>query len=196
MWLVNTETLSYVVHLIWFLFGCILLLTNRSKFGAQRKKPVWLILIWKQISALSNITLDQAFMLLYVTINCYLLCLFLLILNKGAGIDNIIFQVGSADHHIHYFDLRKTSAPVHVFRGHRKAVSYVKFLSTSELASASTDSTLRLWDVKDNSPVCAFKVVLICVVNFIWQSLLSKAVFVCHLISSFFWLLPFPDRTK
>lgn len=30
----------------------------------------------------------------------------------------------------------------------------MKFLSTSELASASTDSTLRLWDVKDNCPVC------------------------------------------
>lgn len=32
-------------------------------------------------------------------------------------------------------------------------MSYVKFLSNNELASASTDSTLRLWDVKDNVPV-------------------------------------------
>jgi WD40 repeat protein len=29
----------------------------------------------------------------------------------------------------------------------------VKFLSNDELASASTDSTLRLWDVKQNIPV-------------------------------------------
>lgn len=29
----------------------------------------------------------------------------------------------------------------------------MKFLSNSELASASTDSTLRLWDVKENLPV-------------------------------------------
>ncbi|KAL6633462.1 hypothetical protein ACP70R_026133 [Stipagrostis hirtigluma subsp. patula] len=65
--------------------------------------------------------------------------------------------VGSADHHIHYFDLRNTSAPVHVFGGHKKAVSYVKFLSNNELASASTDSTLRLWDVKDNCPVRTFR---------------------------------------
>jgi E3 ubiquitin-protein ligase RFWD2 len=70
--------------------------------------------------------------------------------------DTTIFQVGSADHHIHYFDLRNPSAPVHVFGGHKKAVSYVKFLSNNELASASTDSTLRLWDVKDNLPVCSF----------------------------------------
>ncbi|KAG0480033.1 hypothetical protein HPP92_010891 [Vanilla planifolia] len=70
--------------------------------------------------------------------------------NPGSS---IYVAVGSADHHIHYFDLRNTSTPVNVFRGHRKAVSYVKFLSSNELASASTDSTLRLWDVKENSAV-------------------------------------------
>lgn len=66
------------------------------------------------------------------------------------------FQVGSADHHIHYYDLRNVSQPLHVFSGHKKAVSYVKFLSNNELASASTDSTLRLWDVKENLPVSYF----------------------------------------
>ncbi|KAG5232018.1 hypothetical protein OIU76_005150 [Salix suchowensis] len=65
--------------------------------------------------------------------------------------------VGSADHHIHYYDLRNVSHPLYVFSGHRKAVSYVKFLSNSELASASTDSTLRLWDVKENLPVRTFR---------------------------------------
>lgn len=68
--------------------------------------------------------------------------------------------MGSADHHIHYYDLRNVSAPVHVFSGHRKAVSYVKFLSTRELASASTDSTLRLWDVNENCAVCVIMPVL------------------------------------
>ena len=67
-----------------------------------------------------------------------------------------ILQVGSADHNIHYYDLRKISHPLHVFTGHKKAVSYVKFLSNSELASASTDSTLRLWDVKENLPVSIY----------------------------------------
>ncbi|WZZ49714.1 hypothetical protein YC2023_049821 [Brassica napus] len=67
------------------------------------------------------------------------------------GSSNFI-AVGSADHHIHYYDLRNISQPLHVFSGHKKAVSYVKFLSNNELASASTDSTLRLWDVKDNLP--------------------------------------------
>ncbi|GLJ12981.1 hypothetical protein SUGI_0202070 [Cryptomeria japonica] len=65
--------------------------------------------------------------------------------------------VGSADHNIHYYDLRNISDPLYVFSGHRKAVSYVKFISTNELASASTDSTLRLWDVKENCHVRTFK---------------------------------------
>ncbi|KAK4491916.1 hypothetical protein RD792_002698 [Penstemon davidsonii] len=74
--------------------------------------------------------------------------------NPGSSIH---IAVGSADHHIHYYDLRKISQPLHSFGGHRKAVSYVKFLSNNELASASTDSTLRLWDVKDNMPLRTFR---------------------------------------
>ncbi|XAR53828.1 hypothetical protein NMG60_11022521 [Bertholletia excelsa] len=70
---------------------------------------------------------------------------------------NVHVAVGSADHHIHYYDLRKVSQPLHVFSGHRKAVSYVKFLSSGELASASTDNTLRLWDVKENLPLHTFR---------------------------------------
>ncbi|KAM6572561.1 E3 ubiquitin-protein ligase COP1 isoform X1 [Cannabis sativa] len=65
--------------------------------------------------------------------------------------------VGSADHQIHYYDLRNISQPLHVFSGHKKTVSYVKFLSNTELASASTDSTLQLWDVKENKPIRTFK---------------------------------------
>lgn len=65
--------------------------------------------------------------------------------------------VGSADHHIHYYDLRNTHAPLHIFNGHRKAVSYVKFTSPTELASASTDSTLRLWDVTGNTHIRTLK---------------------------------------
>ncbi|KAG0257273.1 RING finger and WD repeat domain-containing protein 2 [Mortierella polycephala] len=53
---------------------------------------------------------------------------------------------GSADHHIHYYDLRKANEPLFIFKGHRKAVSYVKFLGREELVSASTDSTLKLWN--------------------------------------------------
>ncbi|GLU18173.1 hypothetical protein SLE2022_344870 [Rubroshorea leprosula] len=74
--------------------------------------------------------------------------------NPGSS---IYVAVGSADHQIHYYDLRNISQPLYVFSGHKKAVSYVKFLSNNELASASTDSTLRLWDVKENLPLRTFR---------------------------------------
>ncbi|KAJ3095324.1 RING finger and WD repeat domain-containing protein 2 [Phlyctochytrium planicorne] len=57
------------------------------------------------------------------------------------------FVFGSADHGIHYYDIRKPTIPVHVFVGHRKAVSYVNFLSTDEIISSSTDCTLRCWNL-------------------------------------------------
>ncbi|OMO64748.1 hypothetical protein COLO4_31850 [Corchorus olitorius] len=74
--------------------------------------------------------------------------------NPGSSVH---VAVGSADHHIHYYDLRNVSQPLYVFGGHKKAVSYVKFLSNNELASASTDSTLRLWDVNENLPLRTFR---------------------------------------
>ncbi len=62
---------------------------------------------------------------------------------------------GSADHCVHYYDLRNTKKPLNVFRGHKKAVSYVKFLNNGDLVSASTDSQLKLWNVNStNSSHC------------------------------------------
>ncbi|XP_067894110.1 E3 ubiquitin-protein ligase COP1 isoform X4 [Heterodontus francisci] len=59
---------------------------------------------------------------------------------------------GCADHCVHYYDLRNTKQPIMVFKGHRKAVSYAKFVSGEEIVSASTDSQLKLWSV--NRPHC------------------------------------------
>ncbi|XP_062561026.1 E3 ubiquitin-protein ligase COP1-like isoform X1 [Armigeres subalbatus] len=57
---------------------------------------------------------------------------------------------GSADHCVHYYDLRNIKEPLCVFKGHKKAVSYVKFLNTTEIVSAGTDGQLKLWNI--NSP--------------------------------------------
>ncbi|XP_065210971.1 E3 ubiquitin-protein ligase COP1-like isoform X1 [Planococcus citri] len=54
---------------------------------------------------------------------------------------------GSADHCVHYYDLRNMKHALAVFKGHRKAVSYVKFLSREDIVSASTDSQLKLWNI-------------------------------------------------
>ncbi|GLG99565.1 Protein will die slowly [Gryllus bimaculatus] len=59
---------------------------------------------------------------------------------------------GSADHCVHYYDLRNMKEPLSVFKGHRKAVSYVKFLNKEEIVSASTDSQLKMWNI--NNPHC------------------------------------------
>ncbi|XP_019864697.1 E3 ubiquitin-protein ligase COP1 [Aethina tumida] len=59
---------------------------------------------------------------------------------------------GSADHCVHYYDLRNMKEAVAVFKGHKKAVSYVKFLNSEDIVSASTDSQLKMWNV--NTPYC------------------------------------------
>lgn len=59
---------------------------------------------------------------------------------------------GSADHCVHYYDLRNMKEALSIFKGHRKAVSYVKFLNREDIVSASTDSQLKMWNV--NSSHC------------------------------------------
>ncbi|GKV40084.1 hypothetical protein SLEP1_g47756 [Rubroshorea leprosula] len=59
---------------------------------------------------------------------------------------------GSADYKTYCYDLRNTRAPWCVLTGHTKAVSYVKFLDSETIVTASTDNTLKLWDLnKTNS---------------------------------------------
>lgn len=57
---------------------------------------------------------------------------------------------GSADHCVHYYDLRNMKEALAIFKGHRKAVSYVKFLNREDIVSASTDSQLKMWNVNQN----------------------------------------------
>uniref|UniRef100_A0A0A9CUM1 Uncharacterized protein n=1 Tax=Arundo donax TaxID=35708 RepID=A0A0A9CUM1_ARUDO len=59
---------------------------------------------------------------------------------------------GSADYKIYCYDLRNTRIPWCTISGHGKAVSYVRFLDPETLISASTDNTLKIWDLnKTNS---------------------------------------------
>lgn len=59
---------------------------------------------------------------------------------------------GSADHCVHYYDLRNMKEALAIFKGHRKAVSYVKFINVEDIVSASTDSQLKMWNI--NTPYC------------------------------------------
>ncbi|XP_051146770.1 protein SPA1-RELATED 4 [Andrographis paniculata] len=62
---------------------------------------------------------------------------------------------GSADSKIYYYDLRNSKAPLCTLVGHNKTVSYVKFVDSRTLVSASTDNTLKLWDLS----MCTSRVV-------------------------------------
>ncbi|KAH7657635.1 Vesicle coat complex COPII subunit SEC13 protein [Dioscorea alata] len=58
--------------------------------------------------------------------------------------------IGSADHNIYFYDLRNVRLPWCTLVGHSKTVSYVKFVDSSTLVSASTDNSLKLWDLSGN----------------------------------------------
>jgi len=63
---------------------------------------------------------------------------------------------GSADHNVQFYDIRNPRQAVYVLPGHAKAVSYARFLSGDLLCSASTDSTLKLWNVRTGECVRTF----------------------------------------
>uniref|UniRef100_A0A1D1Z4D2 Protein SPA1-RELATED 2 n=1 Tax=Anthurium amnicola TaxID=1678845 RepID=A0A1D1Z4D2_9ARAE len=58
-----------------------------------------------------------------------------------------LLAVGSADYKVYCYDLRNTRIPWCTLTGHGKAVSYVKFVDSETLVSASTDNSLKLWDL-------------------------------------------------
>ncbi|KAI3883433.1 hypothetical protein MKX03_031898 [Papaver bracteatum] len=62
-----------------------------------------------------------------------------------------LLAFGSADYKAYCYDLRYTRIPWCILSGHSRAVSYVKFLSPDTIVSASTDNTLKLWDLNKTS---------------------------------------------
>ncbi|XP_042394308.1 protein SUPPRESSOR OF PHYA-105 1-like [Zingiber officinale] len=63
-----------------------------------------------------------------------------------------LLAIGCADYKTYCYDLRNTRIPWCTLSGHGKAVSYVKFIDSETLVSASTDNTLKIWDLeKTNS---------------------------------------------
>eukprot|EP00250_Pteridium_aquilinum_P021219 c25059_g1_i3 orf=1096-4158(-) len=61
---------------------------------------------------------------------------------------------GSADSQVYFHDLRYIRIPVCILTGHQKAVSFIRFAGPGGIVSASTDNTLKLWDLsKTNTNV-------------------------------------------
>lgn len=61
---------------------------------------------------------------------------------------NHLVAAGCANHRVYLFDLRRPDVPAAQITGPRKAVSYVRFLGNDILCAASTDSTIRLWNIE------------------------------------------------
>ncbi|CAA7042247.1 unnamed protein product [Microthlaspi erraticum] len=59
-----------------------------------------------------------------------------------------LLAFGSSDFRTYCYDLRNLRTPWCILAGHSKAVSYAKFLDNDTLVTASTDNTLKLWDLK------------------------------------------------
>ncbi len=58
-----------------------------------------------------------------------------------------LLSLGAANCWAAVYDLRNSVAPVYTISGHQKAVSYVRHVNGSQLLTASTDNTIRRWDL-------------------------------------------------
>ncbi|KAJ6703487.1 PROTEIN SPA1-RELATED 2 [Salix viminalis] len=73
-------------------------------------------------------------------------------INEFSSHSTHLLAFGSADYRTYCYDLRNIRAPWCVLAGHDKAVSYVKFLDSETLVTASTDNSLKIWDLNKTSP--------------------------------------------
>lgn len=62
-----------------------------------------------------------------------------------------LLAFSSADYKTYCYDLRKASVPWCILAGHEKTVSYAKFVDAGTLVTASTDNTLKIWDLNKTS---------------------------------------------
>jgi hypothetical protein len=61
--------------------------------------------------------------------------------------DGNLAAVACADHSAYVYDLRRAEQPLLQLTGHARAVSYVRWLSPSSLATASIDASLAVWQL-------------------------------------------------
>ncbi|VVB06523.1 unnamed protein product [Arabis nemorensis] len=64
-----------------------------------------------------------------------------------SGSSSHLLAFGSADYKVYCYDLRYVKTPWCTLAGHEKAVSYVEFMDSETIVSASTDNSLKLWNL-------------------------------------------------
>ncbi|XVE58866.1 hypothetical protein DITRI_Ditri04bG0203200 [Diplodiscus trichospermus] len=68
-----------------------------------------------------------------------------------------LVAVGCADRKAYAYDVRKMLDPIHVFAGHEKTVTYVRFLDAETMVSAGTDGCLKLWNISSSGLIRTYK---------------------------------------
>lgn len=61
--------------------------------------------------------------------------------------DSNLIALASANHDAYVYDIRNLEMPVHTLTGHKRAVSYARFLGSQRLITASVDGSLACWDL-------------------------------------------------
>ncbi|KAL0341061.1 UNVERIFIED_CONTAM: WD repeat-containing protein RUP2 [Sesamum radiatum] len=68
-----------------------------------------------------------------------------------------LVAVGCADRKIYGYDVRRMVDPVFILDGHRKAVTYTRFLDQQKIVSSSTDGCLKMWDAENQHLIRTYK---------------------------------------
>ncbi|KAL2248641.1 WD repeat-containing protein RUP2-like [Sesamum indicum] len=68
-----------------------------------------------------------------------------------------LVAVGCSDHKIYGYDVRRMVDPVFILDGHRKAVTYTRFLDQQKIVSSSTDGCLKMWDAENQHLIRTYK---------------------------------------
>ncbi|GAX79000.1 hypothetical protein CEUSTIGMA_g6440.t1 [Chlamydomonas eustigma] len=61
-----------------------------------------------------------------------------------------LVALGTAGSRVLLYDLRALKQPMCTIMGHQRAVSYVRHMGREQVVSASTDNTVRLWELSDD----------------------------------------------
>ncbi|EIE23238.1 WD40 repeat-like protein, partial [Coccomyxa subellipsoidea C-169] len=71
--------------------------------------------------------------------------------------DEHALALAGADCCAYVFDLRNTSSPLQVLEGHRRPVSFARFMGRDRLVTASVDSSLALWSLTGGAAPTLFR---------------------------------------
>ncbi|KAJ0534061.1 putative transcription factor WD40-like family [Helianthus annuus] len=74
-----------------------------------------------------------------------------------SSFNGTLLAVGCADTRAYVYDVRKMVEPVAVFDGHKKTVSYTRFLDDRTVMTSGTDGCLKMWDTEDQSLIRTYK---------------------------------------